>query len=223
MRFKTVILFLCLGGLLSCGPGSPKVEIPLILNATGGGEALQILGINGPGLPTLSTRVIWTQRGQAVAGKTAYKISPFEARPPTELIGVQGNPNVELVTDWNLAVGEGVPWDPFNPTVMFSGLPVNVEGLKFAIEFLFTVVEGDIYRTYVVAYACVEFTDTQMVSLSTLKATIAQGVNVYSGRTCGRCPRLEDGGAAEDDVRFNYADLSSIPAIIPVDECPPSP
>ncbi|MGA0163742.1 MAG: hypothetical protein ACO3LE_05740 [Bdellovibrionota bacterium] len=217
MRLKMVIFFLGLGGLLSCGPGSPKVEVPLIFDPDG--EAIRILGFGGvDALAPLYTRVIWTHRLQKVNGSPGFKIYPIEAAPPTQLTGQPAF----LKTDWNLARGAGVPWNPDRPTLEVSGLPLNVQELKFAIEFLYPVIEiedgEDVRKYYVVAYACVDFNLNEVVDLSTLKSRLAEGVNVYSGRTCGQCPRLE--GPEEDDPAFNYDDLNSDPVNIPNEECP---
>ena len=127
-----------------------------------------------PALAPLYTRVIWTHRLQTVNGKPGYKIFPIEAAPPTELTG---NPSF-LKTDWNLARGAGVPWDANQPTLEVSGLPINVQGLTFAIEFLYPVqetVDDDLVTNfYVVAYACVSFDNpTEVVDLRALESRLA--------------------------------------------------
>ncbi len=224
---KLVISGCFVGALLSCAPSPPTIEIPLIFELNS--EALKILGFEGSGLSGLSTRVIWTQRNQVIGGQRAYKILPFEARPPTELFAPagaqQGTGPIELVTFWGEAVGEGFPWNPEFPFVNVSGLPINVEGLAFAIEFLYQlrVVDNegsDRLKTFVVAHACVNFGGTEKVTPELLREMLARegGVRVYSGRTCGQCPSREK-ASLEDDLAFTFEDLSSENPTIP-GECP---
>lgn len=206
MKFQGQVLgglFLFLFLLIGCGRDKANLEVQLLYGTENSAveEIFQTYG----GL--ITARAIFSHEGLQPGVQEAYQVEPARAAP-TRLTSTNGQ-IMTVTTFWHKATAAG--FNPFEQNqVVIPNIPLNKKRFRMAIEFLLQYQEATTgsNQYFAVAYACYVGPDGEL-SEEALRAHLQRGLQLFAGRTCGRCPIVEAQHAETDMPGFTAGELQN--------------
>lgn len=168
----------------------------------------------------MTARMMFFYDGPAGFSAATY---PSQAAPTFANFSLEGGNPVRL-TNWQKASAPG--FDPFGSDgLRLPNVPLDRSNLEIILEFILPVEpapgQGATTQYIIIAYACTAFSDTE-VTEEEIRERLAEGMTIYTGRTCGRCPIKESEFRNQDNpdiTAVNLLNLQDNPDAIP-GECP---
>lgn len=202
--------------LTGCAENSVDLEASLIYPENSKAQPI----IEGFG-SELSVRTVYFF--QSETGSTGNTFPDF-AKPTVSQID-----SAEFL-NWHKASGRGTSLEN-EAGLVLPRVPLNRSSLEIMIEFILPIESlpdsGGETQYFIVAYACTLIEDSKVTEVD-LRDQLAQGLRVYTGRTCGRCPidEAQYRNQDRDDVSFegllNLEDGSPTEEYITETPCPDS-